>query len=60
VLTVLHWMLRDPEIEREPGVVRAQPGGGKNLCERNVAKLDLVAIVQRLAVTSSAKMNLGG
>jgi hypothetical protein len=26
VLHVLHWMLWDPEIERKPGVVQAQPG----------------------------------
>jgi hypothetical protein len=26
VLTVLHWMLWDPEIERDPGVAQAQAG----------------------------------
>jgi hypothetical protein len=45
-------MLWDPEIEGEPGVVQAQPGG--------VDKISAVAIVQCLPVKSSATMNLGG
>ena len=38
VLTVLHWMLRDPEIEREPGVVRAQPGAEGKISARGMLR----------------------
>jgi hypothetical protein len=38
VLTVLHRMLRDPEIEREPGVVRAQPGAEGKISARGMLR----------------------
>ena len=38
VLTVLHWMLWDPEIEREPGVVQAQPGAVEKISARGILR----------------------
>jgi hypothetical protein len=37
-LTVLHWMLWDPEIEREPGVVQAQPGAVEKISARGILR----------------------
>jgi len=36
VLSVLHWMLWDPEIEREPGVAQAQPGAVEKISARGI------------------------